>query len=115
MDKANIARVCHEVNRAVCEAYGDLSQVPWGDAPGWQQTSAIDGVVFRLTNPDATAADQHDAWTTAKYDAGWRYGPVKDAEALTHPCMVPYQQLPLEQQVKDHVFAAIVEVCSQID
>lgn len=27
-----IARVCHEVNRAYCESMGDTSQVPWEDA-----------------------------------------------------------------------------------
>lgn len=26
----------------------------------------------------------------------------------THPCMVPYDQLPQEQRVKDHLFGAAV-------
>lgn len=30
---ASVARICHEVNRAYCEALGDTSQVSWEDAP----------------------------------------------------------------------------------
>ena len=33
MQTEQIARVCHEVNRAYCKALGDESQLPWVDAP----------------------------------------------------------------------------------
>lgn len=36
------------------------------------------------------------------------YGEVKDGEAKTHPCLVPYEQLPPAQRLKDDLFAAIV-------
>ena len=39
-----IARVCHEVNRAYCQALGDMSQPTWADAPEWQRSSARMGV-----------------------------------------------------------------------
>jgi hypothetical protein len=32
---------------------------------------------------------------------------VKDPEAKTHPCLVPYDDLPEYQQLKDRVFLAI--------
>jgi len=103
-----IARVCHEVNRAICEAAGDHSQKPWGAAEEWQRASAIKGVYFALFNPDAPASAQHDAWTADKIADGWVYGPVKDADAKTHHCLVPYEDLPFEQRVKDHTFRAVV-------
>ena len=104
-----IARVCHEANRAWCEVTGDTSQRPWGEAEPWQRESAIAGVVFALNNHDALASAQHDAWMADKLRAGWRYGPVKDAAAKTHPCLVPFESLPAVQQAKDRLFRAIVQ------
>ena len=34
--------------------------------------------------------------------------PVKDADKKEHPCLVPYEQLPTEQKVKDAIFRVIV-------
>lgn len=108
MEIGAIAKLCHEANRAICEASGDTSQVPWDEAADWQRKSAIDGVKFRQANPNATAEDQHESWRRDKIAAGWVFGETKDPEAKTHPCLVDYQDLPFEQRVKDHVFAAIV-------
>lgn len=107
-----IARICHEMNRAVCEAAGDLSQRPWLEAEQWQRDSALSGVLFALEKPDATPEDQHKAWMRDKLCAGWTLGPVKDAVAKTHPCLVPYGELPFEQRVKDAVFRAVVRELS---
>ena len=104
----NIARVCHEANRAYCQSIGDDSQLPWGEAAAWQRESEIKGVEYALANPDAPASAQHEAWLSDKLAGGWVYGEVKDAEKKTHPCCVPYEQLPVEQQKKDALFKAIV-------
>jgi hypothetical protein len=101
-----IARACHEANRAWCEAHGDLSQATWDLAEDWQRESAIRGIEVALQG--ATPQQQHGAWMTDKVSDGWRYGPVKDAEAKTHPCIVPYEKLPPMQQIKDALFGAIV-------
>lgn len=104
-----VARACHEANKAICEASGDLSQKPWDDAEEWQRDSAIKGVEFAVLNPDAPASAQHDAWLKDKVEAGWVWGEKKDATKKTHPCMVAYDKLPLEQKIKDHVFKALVK------
>lgn len=103
-----IARVAHEINRAYCQALGDNSQLAWEDAPVWQRISAADGVWFHLNNPDAGPDHSHNAWMADKEAAGWKYGPVKDAERKEHPCFVPYDQLPVEQKAKDYLFRAVV-------
>lgn len=103
-----IARVCHEANKAYCESIGDTSQRSWDDAEQWQQDSAISGVSFKLANPRSTAEELHAAWVRDKQADGWVYGPVKDPAKKEHPCIVPYGDLPEEQRVKDSLFAAIV-------
>lgn len=103
-----VARVAHEVNRAYCQAIGDESQPTWEQAPEWQRESAINGVRFHLAHRDATPAASHENWMHAKLADGWAYGPVKNAEAKTHPCLVPFVDLPIEQQVKDYLFRAVV-------
>lgn len=104
-----IAQACHEANKAYCESIGDHSQLPWEDAPDWQIESAIKGVEFAIANPNATPADMHQSWSDQKVSEGWVYGEVKDAEAKTHPCLVPYNELPEQQREKDSVFQRTVK------
>lgn len=108
MTVQDVAKVCHEANKALCESLGDLSQPPWNLAPEWQKESATNGVKFQLDNPDAPASASHDNWMQEKTEQGWYYGPVKDPEKKQHPCMVPFKELPKEQQAKDHLFTGIV-------
>jgi RyR domain len=108
MNTADVARVCHEANRAYCQTLGDTSQVPWDEAPDWQRTSAENGVKFKIANPESTPENSHENWLREKETDGWKYGEVKDAEAKTHPCFVAYGDLPVEQRVKDAIFQGIV-------
>lgn len=104
-----IARICHEVNRIWCQFNGDMSQDIWAEAADWQRESAIQGVEFLRDNPDAGDSALHDNWCADKRAAGWVYGPEKDAEAKTHPCLVPFEELPAEQQFKDRLFRTVVK------
>ncbi len=103
-----IAAACHAANAAFCRSLGDDSQPAWGDAPDWQVSSAINGVEFHLRNPDAGDAASHENWLKVKEAEGWKYGEKKDPEKKEHPCMVPFDKLPPEQQFKDALFRAIV-------
>lgn len=102
------ARCAHEVNRAYCAHLGDHSQVPWDEAPDWQQASCRDGVRFIIDNPDATPESSHANWLRFKAAEGWSYGPVKNAAMKIHPCFRPYNELPADQRAKDALFHATV-------
>ena len=108
MDRTEIARVAHEINRAYCASLGDDSQPSWGNAPDWQKASALAGVDMHLASPDATPENSHESWLAQKTAEGWKYGPVKDAEKKEHPCFLPYSELPPEQKAKDYLFRAVV-------
>ena len=108
MNFTEIAQVAHEINKAFCESIGDNTQKNWDEAPEWQIESAIVGVQFHLDNPDASPSASHDSWLKQKEEEGWKYGEVKDAEKKEHPCFVPYEQLPVQQQSKDYLFKQVV-------
>lgn len=103
----DIARVAHEANRAYCIGVGDTSQPSWDDAPQWQKESAIAGITAISDGTVRVPKDSHESWSKQKIADGWRYGPVKDPEHKEHPCLVPYEELPDEQRLKDSLFMAV--------
>ncbi len=109
-----IAEICHEANRQYCQALGDDSQKGWRYAPKWQKESAVNGVEFHLNNPTAGPQASHENWLAEKVADGWVFGEVKDATAKTHPCCVPFDQLPMEQQRKDVLFRGTVHALAPL-
>lgn len=113
-----IAQVAHAANREVqlIQNQNGIDSVPvspsWWMAPESQRQSALDGVIFHQENPGVTPEQSHENWCDFKAREGWTYGPVKDEDARTHPCLVAYGDLPEDQQIKDSLFAAIVEALS---
>lgn len=104
----SIAQVAHEANRAYCRTIGDDSQPSWHDAPDWQKESAIAGVRAIADDDVRAPAESHESWFDQKLEDGWTWGPEKDPDLKTHPCMVPYHDLPPEQRTKDALFFAVV-------
>ena len=45
--------------------------------------------------------NEHIRWIQEKLANGWVYAPVRDNEMKHHPFLVPYEQLPPEEQQKD--------------
>lgn len=102
-----IACICHQVNKSICEFHGDHSQKDWNECDEWQKESAIAGVEEVLKNPDITSEEIHDKWMLKKAEDGWKFGKEKCPEKKTHPCMIPYEELPEEQRLKDSCFNAV--------
>ena len=113
MNKEEIAKVCHNANKAFCESIGDMSQPFWEDAPDWQKESAIRGVELHINNPAADAGASHRSWMDQKLNDGWCYGPEKNPEEKTHPSLVPYENLSVNEQTKDHIFRSVVHALYQ--
>ena len=102
------ARAAHEANRVYCASIGDTSQNAWDASPQWQKESAIKGAQMIWNDPDTTPEQSHEGWLKVKQEEGWTYGEVKDPEAKTHPCFLPYAELPANQRVKDWMFGSVV-------
>lgn len=114
MEQPDIARVTHEANRALSNAMGDFSQLCWEEAPEIIRQSALTGVRSLLSDPTKTPADMHAAWVRYKIDEGWVLGAERNTEAKTHPMLVPFDELPAQDQARDWLFRAIVLACAQI-
>lgn len=107
MNRVLIAQVAHNINQALRGAIGEAVE-PWADASPEHKASILAGVDMHIANPDTDPETAHDAWLLQKTSEGWTFGEVKDAEAKTHPCMLPYADLPADQKIKDHLFRAVV-------
>lgn len=92
----------HETNRLYNGVHGDHSVPPWSEAPSWMKSSVFNGVVGALAGN--TPAMSHESWVRQRARDGWKHGLEKNYAMKTHPCMVPYDELPEQQRRKDHIF-----------
>jgi hypothetical protein len=120
-----IAHACHERNRMYCMLRGEENVAPvWEEYSEENRAVTENGVKFTLkklrenelrpyphTMNDLIpiqARDNHENWLRDKLDSGWVYGNIKSFDKKTHPCMVPYDQLPQSQKIKDMLFISEV-------
>ena len=47
------------------------------------------------------AEDCHDNWAKIRLETGWTYGPRRNDETKTNPCLVPYNMLSEEEKDVD--------------
>ena len=47
------------------------------------------------------AKNVHEVWASSRISQGWTYGEQRNDEMKTHPCLVPYEELPEEEKEYD--------------
>lgn len=47
------------------------------------------------------AKNVHEVWAEARISQGWTYGEQRNDELKTHPCLIPYEDLPEEEKEYD--------------
>lgn len=40
------------------------------------------------------AKNVHEVWASKRMEEGWTYGFERNDKDMTHPCLVPYEELP---------------------
>lgn len=106
-----IAQIAYEANRALQQVLGEEQlSPPWDQAS--QHDKDVNAAGAKVARYGAPANVLHDVWVREKLAAGWTYGETKDAEAKTHPLLVPFDSLSPEDQAKDFLF---VGVCSAMN
>ena len=43
----------------------------------------------------------HEVWSETRIRQGWTYGEQRNDELKTHPCLIPYEELPEEEKEYD--------------
>ena len=105
-----IAEVAHQINNAYRCAIGETSRPPYHQMSDAERARIEAGVMQHLMNEHGIPPQAaHNLWMTYKLKDGWKYGEKYDLETKTHPCILPYESLPVDQRVKDYLFAGIVQ------
>lgn len=47
------------------------------------------------------AKNVHEVWAHNRISEGWTHGPERDDTARTHPCLIPYEELPESEKEYD--------------
>lgn len=106
-----VARVCHETIRAYSRTLGDTSLLGWENAPEYQKESSRSGVRTYFeqyaAGIDPSPRAMHEAWLAERKAGGWKHGKTKNHETKEHPSFVPYEDLPIQERMKDYLFAAV--------
>jgi hypothetical protein len=108
-----VARIAYAANNALQAIINDMTpSPPWPAAPGWLQESYVSGV-RAARGQNRTPEDQHNSWMSYYLGQGWTCGPYRDWVEKTHPCLVPYSELPEGQRLKDALFLRVVHTFTQ--
>jgi hypothetical protein len=102
-----IARVAHEAVCGVRAGFGQGDCPPWSDATPQERSMASHMVVTIMRRPHLASDQLHQDYINDMIAKGWTLGEM-DVEAKRSPLLVPFDQLPVEQQVEDQVFRAVV-------
>ena len=43
----------------------------------------------------------HEVWAETRVKQGWTYGEQRNDELKTHPCLIPYEELPEQEKQYD--------------
>lgn len=47
------------------------------------------------------ARNVHEVWSAGRIKDGWKYGETRNDSLKTHPCLIPYEQLPESEREYD--------------
>ena len=59
----------------------------------------LDAEILELC--ELIAKNTHEVWSVGRIRDGWTYGELRDDENKTHPCLVPYEELPESEKEYD--------------
>ena len=70
-------------------------------APSPLDTDSVDLPDALTPLVERLAEHVHDTWAQRRLDEGWTHGPTRDNATKTHPCLVPYDDLPEAEKAYD--------------
>jgi hypothetical protein len=64
-------------------------------------TSAVQLEIELLQLTEHLARHAHDVWALQRLNDGWRWGASRSDSEKTHPCLIPYEELPESEKEYD--------------
>lgn len=102
-----ILTVLHNAN-AVLKKLNNEKHEELADMEPARRASIKEAIKHALEN-DTSPEESHNKWLATQEALGYKYGIEIDRVNLLHPCMMPYENLPAEQKLKDDMFVAIIQ------
>ena len=108
-----LAEAIHGLTRLLKRTDG--SEIPaWTELPEPSRKAAVDAVQELIDWEDwyteeLTPEMAHQVWQE-RVPLDWKYGEVYCAINKTHPCLVPFDELPYSEQVKDEVWVTVINL-----
>lgn len=65
------------------------------DTTGIELPKELEQLVERMSK------NVHEVWAENRIQQGWTYGGKRNDELKTHPCLVPYEELPESEKEYD--------------
>lgn len=102
---AHLMIVAHSIVRALKGTARETDPGPLAKAPDWMIADTGERVRAIENGESLDPEAEHERWCASKRAQGYVYGPVRndnpDLGQLTHPLLVPYEDLDLIQRLKD--------------
>lgn len=96
MEKQELTKILHSIIQVINKEFGKKTQeFNYSDCE----------YIFNIKENDPRVI--HKEWLENKKAQGWVYGALKDFDKKTHPCIVPYEELKIEDKVKDLIVLGI--------
>jgi len=99
-------RIAADANIHYCLNINEPPPPAWDGLTNAMQEGMIKGAQMALAG--SSPEQSHENWCKTRLAEGWEYATVTDRENKKHACLVPYNELPEAQRVKDALFQNIV-------
>lgn len=102
--KNYISELWHNILLEIRKANEESLLTTFEDLDEDHKKFLIDSIDEVIENNIISGKEYHDVWMKLKIRDGYTYHPVKDDSKKQHNCLVEFEDLNFEQQLKDDLF-----------
>lgn len=85
-----------------------LEVIGYGYMPLREGAKVPEAIKLTARQTEKLARMEHERYVAEKQLAGWTYGPVRDDINRTNPCLVDWEELPMDEQDKDRNTVSLI-------
>ena len=102
--------IAHRINDVTCWIPRPDGSLPneWSELSDEQQNHAINAVKEIYNSEPKTAEELHELWMKPLLATSWKTGEYNIIKR-THPCLMPFNELPDSEKLKDILWQKMTE------